>query len=134
MKSIHISTHAKTEVINVTEQVAAMVQESGVAEGLAHLYVPHTTAALILCEDDAELREDIVKVAEEWLADLRPFKHIKKNNPNTEAHVLSAAAGTGVTLAVVNGAPDLGTYQNVLFLEMDGPKETRQIRCQVIGV
>jgi thiamine phosphate synthase YjbQ (UPF0047 family) len=57
--------------------------------------------------------------------------HIRNNNPNTEAHVLSAFAGTGVTVAIEKGEPDLGTYQNILLLEMDGPKK-REVRCKIM--
>ncbi len=129
-KTITVATEAKTTVTNVTERLQEVV--SGAGSGLALFTVPHTTAALIICEDDAELREDLVRVAETWLAPLRPFKHIKNNNPNTEAHLLSAFAGTGVTVPVVEGRLELGTYQNILLLEMDGPKQ-RTIHCYVVG-
>jgi secondary thiamine-phosphate synthase enzyme len=125
-----IQTSKKTEVLNVTEQLAGLIGD--VAQGLVWFSVPHTTAALILCEDDEELRDDLVRVAERLLADLRPFKHIRKNNPNAEAHIISALAGTSVTLAVENGHLYLGRYQNLLFVEMDGPKE-REIHCFVMA-
>ena len=130
LKKISIQTNQHTEVINVTQQLIDLV--TGVSGGLALFYIPHTTATLLMCEDDAELRSDIVKVAENWLAECRPFAHIRKNNPNTEAHILSAFGGHGVTLAIEAGQLDLGTYQNVLLLEMDGPKQ-REIRCKVVG-
>ena len=130
MKTATIQTSQKTEVIDVTRQLAVMIDP--VAEGLAHFSLPHTTAALIVCEDDAELREDIVKVAQTLLADLRPFKHRRKNNPNAEAHILSALAGTSLVLAIENGQLMLGTYQNILLLELDGPK-TRSIQCTLIA-
>ena len=129
MQTITIQTAQKTQVLRVTDQLAELVRD--VNDGLAFLSVPHTTAALILCEDDPELRDDLVKVAQKILAPLRPFKHIRKNNPNAEAHILSALAGTSLVIAVENGAFDLGTYQNILLLEMDGPK-SRDIRCKVI--
>lgn len=128
--TLTISTLEKIEVINVSVQLRTMV--SNVQEGIALFYTPHTTAALIICEDDEALRADLVKVAQQWLSGVRPFAHIRNNNPNTEAHVLSAFAGTSVTVAIRQGHFDLGTYQNVLFLEMDGPKN-REIRCQIIG-
>jgi secondary thiamine-phosphate synthase enzyme len=127
---ITLSTQAKTEVINVTSQLAALV--NGVANGIALFYTPHTTAALLMCEDDEELRHDLVKVAEQWLVGLRPFAHIRNNNPNAEAHILSAFGGTNLAVAIENHQLDLGRYQNILLLEMDGPRE-REIRCQVVG-
>lgn len=130
MKTITLQTTHKTEVISVTAQLADLIGE--VQEGLAYFSTPHTTAALFLCEDDAELREDIIKTAEQMYAPLRPFKHIRNNNPNTEAHLFSAMMGTSVVVAISGGKLDLGTYQNLLFVELDGPKK-REIRCKVIA-
>lgn len=126
---IHIQTHARIEVIAVTTELAALC--AGVDDGIALFYTPHTTAALILCEDDAELRADIARTAESLYAPLRPFQHVRNNNPNAEAHLFSAMAGTQLAVAVEAGRLDLGTYQNVLFIELDGPK-TREIRCKVV--
>lgn len=124
-----ISTQHKTQVIDVTEQCDSMIGD--IQYGIALFSVPHTTAALIICEDDEELRTDIVRVAENWLAGMRPFQHIKKNNPNAEAHILSAFAGTSLSVAIEDGKLLLGTYQNILLLEMDGPKN-RNLHCIVI--
>ena len=123
-----LQSSAKTEVIPVTESLAALCAD--VEDGFALFYTPHTTAALILCEDDAELRDDIVKAAEAMFTPLRPFSHIRNNNPNTEAHLFSAMSGTQVIVAIEHGKLDLGTYQNLLFIELDGPKQ-REIRCKV---
>lgn len=120
-KSITVTSSARTEAINITDRIAEELGE--VEHGLLVASIPHTTAAIYIAEDDAELREDYLKVAESGLAELRPFKHIRKNNPNTEAHVYSSLFGTSVTVVVENGKLSLGTYQNVMFLEMDGPKE-----------
>jgi secondary thiamine-phosphate synthase enzyme len=130
MKTIEVQTEAKTQVINITEELAELVKE--VKDGLAFFFVPHTTAALLICEDDEGLRDDLVKVAENWLVDLQPFTHIRRDNPNTEAHVLSAFGGTSVTLAIEEGRLELGNYQNVLLLELDGPKK-RTISCKILS-
>jgi secondary thiamine-phosphate synthase enzyme len=103
----------------------------GVSEGLALFYIPHTTASLLINEDDPELRQDFVKIVENWLEEYKPFAHIKNNNPNTEAHVYSAFGGSRLLVAIINGELDLGKYQNILLLEMDGPKQ-REIRCKFI--
>lgn len=129
MMSITIATTRSTEAINVTASLQEMI--AGIEEGIALFYLPHTTAALLICEDDDELRADIEQAAQRWLAGCRPFAHIRNNNPNSEAHILSAFGSPNVLLAIRAGKLDLGTYQNVLLLEMDGPK-LREIRCQVV--
>jgi secondary thiamine-phosphate synthase enzyme len=127
---MELNSTAAREVINVTAPLGELVQ--GVAHGLALFYTPHTTAALLLCEDDAELRQDLLRVAETLFANGRPFAHVRNNNPNAEAHLLSALAGTSLSIAVQNGKLDLGTYRNILFFELDGPKR-REIRCLLLG-
>lgn len=129
MPAFTLHTERKTQVINVTAQLIALCE--GVQEGMVLCYTPHTTAALILCEDDEALRDDITRAAETMFAPLRPFAHIRNNNPNAEAHLFSAIAGVQVVLAIEDGKLDLGTYQNVLFIELDGPKD-REIRCKIM--
>jgi secondary thiamine-phosphate synthase enzyme len=129
IKTISVSTTSKTQVINVTELVAGTIAD--VSNALVICSLPHTTAALIICEDDDDLREDLVRTAEDLLANLRPFRHSRNGNPNAEAHLLSAFAGTQLVLGVVEGRLQLGTFQNILMLEMDGPKQ-REIQCFVL--
>ncbi|MCC6802857.1 MAG: YjbQ family protein [Anaerolineae bacterium] len=129
MTTVTVKTTQKAEIVNVTGLVASLV--SGIEHGIVLVSLPHTSAALIVCEDDAELREDIIRAAQEMFAPLRPFRHIRNNNPNAEAHLISAFAGTSLTLGVANGGLQLGTYQNLLLLELDGPK-TRELQCVIV--
>lgn len=122
--TLTIRTDAKTEALNVTEIVARAV--SGLDDGLLVIHLPHTTAALLIAEDDMELRRDYLRTAERWLERLRPFEHARNANPNAEAHLMSCVFGVNVALTLENGRLALGRYQNLILLEMDGPKE-RQI-------
>ena len=130
INKICVQTDQKTEVINVTEKISGMVRKE--FDGLALFFVPHTTATLLMCEDDDELRDDIVRTVDKWLSNCQPFSHFRNNSPNAEAHILSAFGGNGITVAIENGKINLGKYQNILLLEMDGPKK-REIRCKFIG-
>jgi secondary thiamine-phosphate synthase enzyme len=127
---IIVETDNKVEVLNVMAQVEAAAREVG--DGVMLCSIPHTTAALLVCEDDAELRADLVKVAQHWLAHLEPFTHRRNDNPNAAAHVLSAFGGFQLLIPVSEGKPVLGAYQNVLLLEMDGPKK-REVWVRVIS-
>jgi secondary thiamine-phosphate synthase enzyme len=130
MKELEVFTRENTQVIDVTDRVAEAV--AGAEDGIAFVSVPHTTAALLLSEDDEELRRDIIRVTRRWLKNCGPFEHIKKNNPNTVAHVLSSFAGTSLSIGLRNGKLDLGTYQRILFLELDGPKK-RKIQLRTLS-
>lgn len=129
MAQTTINTQRKTQVLDVTEPCQTLI--GAVENGIAVYNIAHTTAALVLCEDDADLRADLVKVAENWLADMRPYQHARRSNPNAEAHILSAFAGASLTIPIVNGQLLLGTWQNILLLELDGPKR-RKILCTTI--
>jgi secondary thiamine-phosphate synthase enzyme len=124
-----IATAQPKQVIDVTDAAVRLLHEQG--DGLAFYYLPHTTATLLMSEDDAELRGDLIQVATRWLKDCGPFRHIKKNNPNAEAHILSSLGGHGVTVAVKGGKLDLGEYQRLLLLELDGPKKRELRLCYI---
>ena len=125
-----ITTVNKTQVIDVTEICQSML--GTVQDGVAVYNILHTTAALIICEDETELRADLVKVAENWLQGLRHFRHGRFSNPNAEAHVTSAFACTSLTIPVVGGMLHLGKWQSILLLELDGPRR-RKLFCTTIA-
>ncbi|MCY3832622.1 MAG: secondary thiamine-phosphate synthase enzyme YjbQ [Chloroflexi bacterium] len=129
MRQITVATEQKTQALDLTAQCQSMI--GNVEQGVAVFHILHTTAALILCEDDADLREDLVKVADNWLRELRPFRHARRSNPNAEAHILSAFAGASLSIPIVDGKLALGTWQSILLLELDGPKR-RKIVCAAI--
>jgi len=118
---LKVPTARNREIIDLTERVASVTD--GLADGIVLVSAPHTTVALFVSELDDELRDDFLKIADTLFQPARPFRHIRKNNPNTEAHALSAIFGTSLVLAVAGGKLQLGTYQRVIFFELDGPKE-----------
>jgi secondary thiamine-phosphate synthase enzyme len=128
MQELVFSTSRRIEALDLTDRLAGFE----LADGFAWLAIPHTTGALVLCESDAELLRDIERVAGEILAPFEPFEHRKNDNPNAAAHLLSALFGSQVVVPVTEGRLDLGTYQRVVFVELDGPRE-RRLRVAPIG-
>ena len=124
MKRIEITTTRSVQALDVTDRVSAHTWP----DGWLILSVPHTTAALIIGENDPEMLEDYEKVAVELPAPFEPFKHHRNDNPNAAAHVISSFAGTQLLLPVERGEVILGTWQRIIFIELDGPK-TRTILC-----
>jgi len=124
-----IDTDRKTQVVDVTSICQASIAEA--RNGLALINVMHSTAALIICEDEPNLRDDLVRVAEQWLADFRPFQHGRFGAPNAEAHITSALTGTSITLPIVDGRLLLGSWESILLLELDGPRR-RKLLCTVV--
>lgn len=126
---VSISTNLKTQALDITATCQSMV--GGARNGIAVFTVMHTTAALILCENEPDLRDDIVRVAEHWLSAFRPFQHGRLSAPNAEAHITSALTGTSLTIPIVAGKLLLGAWQSILLLELDGPRR-RKLMCTVI--
>ena len=125
-----ISTSRQTEAIDVTAACQALL--GGAQQGIAVFHVLHTTAALIVGENDRDLFDDLERAAENLLTGLRPFRHGRHSNPNAEAHILSALAGSSLTLPVADGKLVLGTWQRILLLELDGPKQ-RKLVCTTVS-
>jgi len=118
MKKIEITTERSVQAMDVTDVVA----EHSWPDGWLILSVPHTTAALIIGENDPEMLEDYEKVALELPAPFEPFKHHRNDNPNAAAHVISSFAATQHMIPVEAGQLILGTWQRIIFIELDGPK------------
>ena len=91
-------------------------------DGLLLVSVEHTTAALFLGESGSEMFEDYERVAAGLVAESGPFRHETWNPGNAQAHVLSSFLGTQLLLPISGGRLDLGTWQRVIFLELDGPR------------
>jgi secondary thiamine-phosphate synthase enzyme len=124
MRKIEVVTERSVQALDVTDRITGQAWP----DGWLILSVPHTTAALIIGENDPEMLEDYEKVAVELPAPFEPFKHHRNDNPNAAAHVISSLAGTQLLLPVEGGEVMLGTWQRIIFIELDGPK-TRVILC-----
>ena len=121
MYEIAFASSRRLEALDLTDQLT----ELPLADGFAWLTAPHTTGALLICEADPEMLADLERVAGELLAPFEPFRHHKNDNPNGAAHLMSSLFGSQLVLPIQDGRPLLGTYQRVLFLELDGPRDRR---------
>jgi secondary thiamine-phosphate synthase enzyme len=130
MSELEVRSHNKSELIDITDQVRRMVAESGIQEGMCYLFVPHTTAGIILNENwDATVKDDILSALED-ITPPGPYSHREGNAP---AHILTALVGSQVTLFVEGGQPLLGTWQGVFLAEFDGPR-SRRVLLRVTGI
>ena len=132
-----ISTHKRMEIQDITNTVANVVEESRIVNGLVHLWVPHATAAIAVNEHDTDLWDDILTALENLAPINDNYRHNAKyswtaSEQNAHAHILNCLVKPSVTVPLENGKMQLGTWQSVLVIEMDGPR-TRQVQVQVIG-
>jgi secondary thiamine-phosphate synthase enzyme len=123
VKEISISTRSRTELVDITGQVKSVVTESGVQDGVCHVYVPHTTAGITINENaDPSVREDILMELNKTI----PFEdNYKHREGNAAAHIKASIVGSSETVLVDRGRLVLGTWQGLFFCEFDGPRSRR---------
>jgi secondary thiamine-phosphate synthase enzyme len=117
-----VRTKKKQEMVDITERVADLVKQSRVSDGICLVYVPHATAAVAINENaDPNVCEDIL----EALANLIPegrWRHDRIDN-NAAAHIKATLLGPSQAVPVRGGRLRLGTWQSVMLVELDGPRE-----------
>jgi secondary thiamine-phosphate synthase enzyme len=119
---LQVRTRAHSELSDITSQVQQVVIESGVQEGMCHVFVPHTTAGLTLNENwDPDVRGDLVRA----LAAMVPNVSFHHGEGNSPAHLMSTLVGSGETLWVSGGRLVLGSWQGIYLAEFDGPRRRR---------
>jgi len=120
MEQIEVRTRKREEILDITAEVEKLLEGSGIAL----IYTPHTTAAIILNEAESGLLEDILNALERIVPSTAHYKHNEIDN-NATAHVKASLLGNAVIVPFENGRLSLGTWQRVLFLEFDGPRTRR---------
>ncbi len=128
---LKVESERRVQVIDVTDQVREKVRESGVESGIAHVYSRHTTAAVVVNESESGLLRDIVNKLEELVPRGAGYEHDRIDN-NADAHLRALLLGSSVTIPVSDGDLMLGTWQSVLFVELDGPR-SRRLLVTVVG-
>ncbi|NLL61868.1 MAG: YjbQ family protein [Candidatus Atribacteria bacterium] len=130
LHTITVSTHKRTEILDITSEVQKLVQESKLKEGLCLVFVPHTTAAITINENaDPCVLEDILQELEKTIPFDDNYQHLEGNSA---AHVKSSLMGSSISVIIENGQLKLGTWQGICFCEFDGPR-TRQVWIKMIS-
>lgn len=131
-KSFSIVTRNHDEVVDITEYVRRIVDESGVREGQVAVYTPHATAAITVNEnDDPNIGMDFLRALGKMVPEHDGWLHDRVDN-NAAAHIKSALVGPSVTIPLIDGKLTLGTWQNVFFCEFDGPRRERRIIVSIV--
>ena len=123
MKSISIKTGSQFDMINITAQIQNLVYESGIADGIVHIFIPHTTAAVTINEGaDPSVMKDIMKELDKIVPLRDNYLHMEGNSA---AHIKSTLVGASELLMIENGSLVLGTWQAIFFCEFDGPRRRK---------
>jgi secondary thiamine-phosphate synthase enzyme len=124
-----VETESRLTTVDVTDRIAAAVPDD-LESGTCTAFVEHTTAGLVVQENESRLRGDL----ESFLRDLVPDEgHAHDElDGNADSHLRAALIGPDVTVPVEDGELALGTWQSVLFVECDGPR-TRTVSVTTVG-
>jgi secondary thiamine-phosphate synthase enzyme len=121
MHELKLRTDSRITFVQVTELVNSAVAESGVKSGLCNLFVPHTTAAIIVSENwDPDVTTDMIMQLEKIVPRADGYRH---DEGNSQAHILSVMLSTSLNVPVHDGKLALGRWQGVMFAEFDGPRD-----------
>lgn len=120
MHEIHVRTPSAIALVDITAEVQRVVRESGTQTGICHLFVPHTTAGLIVNENwDPSVREDIIYALNKLIPMRDNYRH---REGNAAAHIKATLVGNSQALLIENGQVRLGTWQGIYLAEFDGPR------------
>ena len=129
MAEFSVNTAARIALVDITAEVNRALGRIGAAQGLCNLFVPHTTAAVIVTENwDPDVTADLLAHLQRLVPRDGAFRHAEGNS---QAHILSAMLGVSLTIPVRGGALALGRWQGVMLAEFDGPRR-RQVAVTVV--
>ena len=124
MIMIEIETAGRVDVVDITDRVSQALQESSGEAGICLVYSLHTTTGLAINEADGPLISDILNLLER-IAPVRAGYQHDRGDGNAHAHLRAMILGNSVMIPVEDGRLNLGTWQRILFFELDGPRRRR---------
>ena len=127
---IEIKTTKRVEIIDITEEVKKTVESSDVRDGIAVVFTKHTTTALIVNENEERLKNDILKTLERLIPRGAGYGHDEIDD-NADSHLRAIFLGNSVVIPIVENRLDLGTWQRIMFIELDGPR-VRRVSVKII--
>lgn len=122
-----VSTRHHEELINISHKIEEIVQRSGISDGLCLVYVPHATAGVIINESaDPNIKRDFLSAINKMIPRDAGYLHDRIDN-NAHAHIKSSIVGASATIPVQGGHLKLGTWQEIMLCEFDGPRSKRRV-------
>ncbi len=129
---IKFPTHGREGLYDITEQVAAIVAESGAHEGVCTVYAQGATSAIMIQENwDDSVQSDVIDLLRKlvpqgvWLHD--------RQDGNADSHLKAGIVGPSETIPIIDGSMGLSTWQNIFFCEFDGPRRERSVVVTVLA-
>lgn len=130
-KELRLRTKKRIQVIDITSEVLKFLKESSIKNGILIAFAPHATAAITLNENESGLISDIESKIREIFGNGN-YKHDEIDD-NADSHLASSFIKQFVMLPIKNGEIIRGTWQNILLIELDGPRNLRKVVLEIMG-
>lgn len=132
--SIKLSTQGHADILDITDQVAGIVMESGLRDGIVTVFTPSSTSALSTIEYESGALSDLQRLYDEIIDPNRHYDHNARwGDGNGHSHVRAALQGASFTVPFVNGRLRLGTWQQIVFIDFDNRPRDRELVVQMLG-
>lgn len=127
--SIKINTSKSFEIIDITSRVNELIEMD---DGIISIFSRHSTSAIVVNENESGLLSDLEFALDNLIQDKFSYQHDRIDN-NARSHLKSFLLSSSETLPIKNGKLDLGTWQSVFFIELDGPRSGRTVTLTMVG-
>lgn len=117
-------SNKRVEIIDMTQDINNILTESKIKDGLVNIFAKHSTAGIVINENESGLVKDFQNTLESLIPTGQNYLHDRIDN-NADSHIRSFFIGSSETIPVENGSLSLGTWQSVFFVELDGPRNRR---------
>ncbi|EKQ54163.1 MAG: secondary thiamine-phosphate synthase enzyme [Methanobacterium sp. Maddingley MBC34] len=128
---VGINTSQRVEIHDITDDVEAVLKNSGIGDGLLNVYSRHSTSGVVINENESGLIRDFELALQKLVPEGAGYQHDRIDN-NADSHIRGFLLGGSQTIPVENGRMMLGTWQSIFFVELDGPRQ-RKLTVTVIG-
>lgn len=130
-----VSMHGDSQIENITQSMQDILSKSRVVNGTLTLFVKHTTASVMIIEDEPGIRADTKNFWNATIPAKTDWEHNTKNRgeDNGHSHLRGQLQGPSLTIPVVHGALTLGTWQQIVLIDFDTRARTRELVVQVMG-
>jgi len=133
-KELHFDTKGEVEILDITEKVNSKVRESDIEDGTVTIFVPGSTGAVTTIEYEPGLLHDLPNALERLFPKGLDYEHeLRWHDGNGHSHVRASFLGPSLTVPFGNKKMLLGTWQQVVFVELDNKSRTRRIILQILG-
>ena len=135
-KSLRISSSSNFQIIDITSDIVAILnettKENKIDNGIVNIFTKHSTSSIRVNENEKGLLLDFEKALKDVIKEKDNYKHDYIDN-NAASHIRAFFLGSSETIPIVDGRLDLGTWQSIFFIELDGPRSNRTVDLTFMG-